>query len=353
MRTGCSSGKLLTPLWLILFMSICLNGLKADSLYKINESFPDSIALPDSISITDTIQKSDTISTKHLPNDTIGSSEIQTDSLALAKDRTIIEAKIERTAVDSIVQDLVNKKVYLYGDAVVTYQEITLKADYIEVDFNTNSLYATGLPDSTGKMSGYPEFSESGETFKAKTMTYNFRTKEGIIQNVLTEDDMGFLHGEKVKKMDDNTINVQYGQFTTCTLEEDPHFSFNFNKARVIPNEKIVTGPVYMDIEGVPTPLVLPFGYFPNKQGRKSGIIMPSYGESANRGFFLENGGYYWAINDYMDFQVTGDIYTGGSWSVKPRYRYAKRYKYNGAFNFGYAVNAVSYTHLTLPTITE
>lgn len=323
---GCSSSKLLTPLWLLILITISLNDLKADSLLKAMEMLPDSLI------------KTDTIN-----------SEIDTNAILLpdslnplAKDRTVIDAIIERTARDSIIQDLVNKKVYLYGDAVVTYQEITLKADYIEVDFNTNSLYATGMPDSTGKMKGFPEFSESGESFKAKGMTYNFRTKEGIIKNVLTEDDMGFLHGEKVKKMEDNTINVLHGQFTTCTLEEDPHFSFNFKKARVIPNEKIVSGPVYMDIEGVPTPIALPFGYFPNKQGRKSGILMPSYGESANRGFFLENGGYYWAINDYMDFQITGDIYSRGSWAVKPRFRYAKRYKFNGGFNFGYAVNVVS-----------
>lgn len=347
MRIGCSFSKLLTPLWLLFLIILCKNELKGDSLYKLPITLPDSLNSTDSItsSITsDTFMLIDSISPNNNSSiDTTATNSNLPDSLnPLAKDRTVIEAKIERTAKDSIIQDLVNKKVYLYGDAVVTYQEITLKASYIEVDFKTNSLYATGLPDSTGKMSGHPEFSESGETFKAKTMTYNFRTKEGIIQNVLTEDDMGFLHGERVKKMDDNTINVLHGQFTTCTLEEDPHFSFNFKKARVIPNEKIISGPVYMDIEGVPTPLVLPFGYFPNQQGRKSGIIMPSYGESANRGFFLENGGYYWAINDYMDFQVTGDIYTGGSWSVKPRYRYAKRYKYNGSFSAGYAVNVVS-----------
>jgi len=344
LRIGCSSGKLLTPLWLLLLFTIHLNDLKADSLPSQDVTLPDTLISADTIHSTDSIFISDTIVTDSLMvRDTIATNQKINDSVqADTKDRTVIEAKIERTAADSIIQDLASKKVYLYGEAVVTYQEITLEAAYIEVDFNTNSLYATGLPDSTGKMAGYPIFSESGETFKAKTMTYNFRTKEGIIQNVLTEDDMGFLHGEKVKKMDDNTINVLHGQFTTCTLEEDPHFAFNFKKARVIPNEKIISGPVYMDIEGVPTPLVLPFGYFPNKQGRKSGIIMPTYGESANRGFFLENGGYYWAINDYMDFQITGDIYTGGSWSLNPRYRYAKRYKYNGSFNLGYGVNVVS-----------
>jgi len=317
-----------------------MNELKADSLFKPVLVLPDTIVRSDTIN---NFENSNIDTTAISSNDTTIVTTKLPDSLnPLAKERTVIEDIIERTARDSIVQDLVNKKVYLYGDAVVTYQEIILKAAYIEVDFNTNSLYATGLPDSSGKLTGFPEFSESGETFKAKTMTYNFRTKEGIIHNVLTQDDLGFLHGKKVKKMEDNTVNVLHGSFTTCNLEEDPHFAFNFKKARVIPNEKIISGPVYMDIEGVPTPLVLPFGYFPNKQGRKSGLIIPTYGESADRGFFLENGGYYWAINDKMDFQVTGDIYSGGSWAIKPKFRYKKRYKYNGSFNIGYAENVVS-----------
>jgi len=223
-----------------------MNELKADSLFKPVLVLPDTIVRSDTINNfensnidTTAISSNDTtIVTTKLP-DSLNPTKLPDSLNPLAKERTVIEDIIERTARDSIVQDLVNKKVYLYGDAVVTYQEIILKAAYIEVDFNTNSLYATGLPDSSGKLTGFPEFSESGETFKAKTMTYNFRTKEGIIHNVLTQDDLGFLHGEKVKKMEDNTVNVLHGSFTTCNLEEDPHFAFNFKKARVIPNEKI------------------------------------------------------------------------------------------------------------------
>jgi len=191
-----------------------MNELKADSLFKPVLVLPDTIVRSDTIN---NFENSNIDTTAISSNDTTIVTTKLPDSLnPLAKERTVIEDIIERTARDSIVQDLVNKKVYLYGDAVVTYQEIILKAAYIEVDFNTNSLYATGLPDSSGKLTGFPEFSESGETFKAKTMTYNFRTKEGIIHNVLTQDDLGFLHGKKVKKMEDNSED-HYDGFDNST----------------------------------------------------------------------------------------------------------------------------------------
>jgi len=176
-----------------------MNDLKAVSLYQ-----PSFITLPDTLIQADTVVQTDTNNISDYLNDTVPQITKKADSTVKAhKEHTTIEAKVERTARDSIVQDIAHKKVYMYGDAVITYENITIKADYIEVDFNTNSLYATGLPDSTGKLRGVPEFTEDNETFKAKTMTYNFKTKEGIIKNVLTEDDLGFLHGQKVKKMDD------------------------------------------------------------------------------------------------------------------------------------------------------
>ncbi len=297
-------------------------------MYYGQQSIPDTTK-----SASQSLPETDTIN---------GSISPQPDSIVIPRqERAAIEAMVERTAVDSIVQDIINRKVYLYGDAVINYEDITLKAAVIEVDFATNTVYAYGIEDSTGKVTGSPEFTEGKQTFKAKKMYYNFDTKKGIIEHVLTEDDQGFLHGKKVKKMDDNTINVLHGSYTTCNLEENPHFSFNFKKARVIPDNKIVTGPAYMEIEGVPTILALPFGIFPNKAGRKSGIIIPSYGESANRGFFLENGGYYWAINDRMDLTVLGDVYSRGSWAIKPKFRYKKKYKYSGGLDLGYAENIV------------
>jgi len=254
---------------------------------------------------------------------------------------TSLEFDLVRHAQDSIVQDLVHKKVYLYGDAEITYGDINLKAAYIEVNFNDNTVFAKGLKDSTGKIQGKPVFKQGDETFESTTLTYNFVTQKGIIHGVRTENDQGFLHGDKVKKMPDNSINVKGGYFTTCNLPH-PHFEFRFNKARVIPNKIIVTGPVYMQIEGVPVPLALPFAVFPNNPKRRSGIVMPTYGESPRRGFYLEGGGYFWAINDKMTLKVTGDIYTGGSWKISPVFTYRKRYKYSGNFSLGLSRNIIS-----------
>jgi hypothetical protein len=152
---------------------------------------------------------------------------------------------------------------------------------------------------------------------------------------------MGFIHGSRIKKMDDNTINIRSGSFTTCSNPEHPHFEFHFGKAKVIPNDKIVTGPAYFKLMETPLPIGVPFGIFPNSKGQRNGIIVPSWGESANRGFYFENGGFYWGINEHIDLQIVGDIYTRGSWAVKPTLRYNKRYAFNGSFSGSYAVNKI------------
>lgn len=267
---------------------------------------------------------------------------LQDSTAKTKKPEKAIEDLIERYAKDSIVQDIADKKVYLYGDAQIKYGNIELKAANIIVNFKTNTVFAVGVKDSTGKVAGRPEFSQGDQKFEADTIRYNFDSGKGYINNIYTSDGQGYLLGEIVKKLPDNSINVYKGRYTTCTLRDHPHFSFNFKKARVIPDNKIVTGPAYMDVEGVPTPLAVPFGLFPNNTKRKSGIIIPTYGESPTRGFYLEGGGYYWAISDYMDLTVLGDIYSYGSWAVKPTFRYKKRYKFNGSFSAQYAVNVVS-----------
>lgn len=250
-----------------------------------------------------------------------------------------LEAEVNYTCVDSNYFDIPGKKVYLFGNAIITYQNIKLQADYIEIDFNKNTIYATGLPDSTGKIAGTPVFTEGDQSFDAKVMRYNYKTKKGFINGVVTEDSYGFLHGKDVKKMPDDVINISQGHYTTCDLEDHPHFEFRYNKSKVIPKKRIVTGPAYLVVEDVPTPLFIPFGWFPNKPGQRSGIILPTYGESANRGFNFQNMGYYFAINDYLDLKIVGDVYTKGSWAIKPELRYKMRYKYGGSFNFSYAIN--------------
>ncbi len=252
-----------------------------------------------------------------------------------------LKSKIKCAAIDSIRFNVVEHKVYLFNEGEIDYEKINLKANYVDVDFDKSLVFAIGVPDSNGKIIGSPVFTEGDQSYKSKEMRYNYDTKKGLIKHVFTQDGEGYIHGEVIKKMETGEINVKSGSYTTCNREDHPHFEFKYNKSKFIPGKKIITGPAYLVIEGVPTPLFIPFGLFPNKTGQRSGIVIPTYGESANRGFYLENGGYYWAINDYFDFKLTGDIYTRGSWAVKPNLRYRKRYKYNGSFNLGYATNIV------------
>jgi lipopolysaccharide assembly outer membrane protein LptD (OstA) len=281
-------------------------------------------------------------STNTLKPDTVTASipdSLAVDSLAAKSSKEALEAKVDYKAKDSTLFDLVNKKVFLYGDAEINYKDINLKAAFIEINFDKNEVYATGMPDSTGKLAGMPEFKQGSQNFKSQVMRYNFRSKKGYISKVMTEDGSGYLHGEIVKKEGDDIVNISKGWYTTCNLQDHPHFAFKYNKSMVIPKKRIVTGPAYLVIEGVPTPLALPFGWFPNKENQRSGIIIPTFGESAERGFYFEGGGYYQYINDYLDFKITGDIYTLGSWALKPGMNYKKRYKYSGSANFTYAIN--------------
>jgi len=264
---------------------------------------------------------------------------IVVDSLDGSATGDALEHQVVYNAVDSTVLDMVNNKVFLYGEAVINYDDINLQAAYIEIDFNKNEVYATSLPDSIGEPIGRPVFKQEDQTFKSEVMRYNFKSKKGFISNVITEDGSGYLHGKTVKKMGDDVVNISKGSYTTCSDESHPHFEFRYNKSKVVPKKRIVTGPAYLVVEDVPTPLMIPFGWFPNKQGQRSGIILPTYGESKDRGFYFEGMGYYQYINDYLDFKITGDIYTLGSWAVKPSMRYKKKYKYTGSANFTYAIN--------------
>ena len=260
------------------------------------------------------------------------------DTTAVKKKKSAISSKVVYSATDSIRLDLENQKVFLFRDADISYEKIKQKAGYIEIDFKTNILTAKPLVDTANVEIGLPEFSEGSQSFISKEMRYNFETKKGFIKNVITQEGQGYLHGEVVKKMDNDVSNMKGGGYTTCNLDH-PHFSLKFTKAKVIPNNKIVTGPAYMTIEDVPLPFILPFGLFPNKRGQTSGILIPTYGESNQRGFYLDNGGYYFGISEYMELKLIGDIASRGSWAVKPIFNYRKRYKFSGSLNINYAIN--------------
>ena len=314
-------------------------------LPKVAAKQPDSIPIPfDSLlvsvdSVFTTTTTKDTVVTLTPPTDP-AAKPTRTQRPRKQKESPF-EVQVIRTAVDSVIQDMKEKVIHYYGKAVVKYDDITLEASYLKFDLNTNVVTATGIPDSTGKLMGTPLFSQGETKFEAEEMSYNFQTKKGIIRKVWTEESGGYIHGDKIKRMDDNTINIQSGGFTTCNLKDHPHFQFRFTKARIIPDDVIVTGPVFLTIADVPLPIGLPFAIFPNSKGQKSGLIIPTYGESANRGFYLENGGYYWAINEHYDLQLLGDFYTRGSWAIKPTFRYNQRYRFNGSLALGFAINKI------------
>jgi len=261
------------------------------------------------------------------------------DTISPGTSENALDSKVQYKSQDSILFDIPNQKVYLYGQAEIKYENILLLADYIEIDLEKNELFAAGLVDTSGEVTGLPVFTEGDQNFEAETMRYNFRSKKGIIEGVTTEDGQGYLRGTRVKKLDNNEFNIKGGYYTTCDNPDHPHFGFHYRKSRVVPGKRIVTGPAYLVIEELPTPLAIPFGWFPVERGRRNGIIIPTYGESANRGFYFENGGYYFAIGEHVDVSLLGDIYTRGSWAVKPTLRYRKRYKYTGGFNFSYSIN--------------
>jgi hypothetical protein len=250
----------------------------------------------------------------------------------------ILDSKVDYSAKDSIRFDIRRQIVHLYGDADLKYGTIHLTAAYVSIDFKTNELFARGAPDSLGQIQGKPVFTDAAQSFESQELRYNFQTKRGRTIQVITEEADGFMHGEVVKMMENRVIHVRDGKYTTCD-DPNPHFHISFRRAKIIPSDKIITSLAFLTIEGVQTPLFLPFGFFPNKRGQASGILMPSYGEERNRGFNLRNGGFYWGINDYVDLSITGDIYSRGSWAATLGSTYRKRYKYNGNLNLSYANN--------------
>ncbi len=250
----------------------------------------------------------------------------------------VIDAPIKYVATDSLVMDMDEKKAYLYGDAQVDYKDITLQAEYIEIDFQKNEVFAKGLPDSTGTVQGKPQFSQGNEQFESETIRYNFRSRKGYIRGVVTEQEGGFLHSSVTKRQENGAFDIKGAKYTTCDAPH-PHYYVALTKAEVIPGKEIISGPAYMVIGDVPIPVAVPFGFFPMKKTHASGILIPEYGEEKNRGFFLRNGGYYFALNDYFDLSITGDIYTNGTWGVRLGSNYRRRYKYSGNVGLVYFKN--------------
>ena len=247
-----------------------------------------------------------------------------------------ITSIVKYSARDSVVNDLQNRYTYLFGDAMVQYEDMELRADYIEIDFIHNELYACGVADSNGNMHGFPVFSQAEAHYNAREIMYNFNTQKGKISHVITTQDDGFIHGEQVKKIGDNVAYIKRGKYTTCELG-DPHYEITFSKAKVIQHDKILIGPAYLSFTNVPTPLALPFAFFPLDSRHKSGLVMPSFGQSGSMGFYLKDLGFYFAINDNIDLLLSADLYTRGSWAIKAKSNYVFRYMCSGVVELAYA----------------
>lgn len=258
-----------------------------------------------------------------------------TTTTQVAQKQGFLDANVHYTAEDSIRGEIFRNVVHLYNEAYVEYEQISLKAGYIRIDFDKNQLYAEGIKDSTGKVVQHPIFTESGKSYRADNMRYDFDSKKAKIKKVITQEGEGFLHGEEVKRTSDEVFYIKNAAFTTCS-HTHPHFQIRTPKAKVISGDKIVTKWAFLEILDVPTPLAVPFGFFPTTQKRKSGIIMPSYGSSQYRGYYLRNGGFYWAGTEYFDLAVTGDIYTQGGYAIRTQSNYAKRYKYRGSIGVNF-----------------
>ena len=245
------------------------------------------------------------------------------------------------TAKDSIVEDFSGGKrmIYYYGDVSVTYGNMKLTADYMEYDLNTATLYARGTKDTTGVIKGQPVMEQGGKSYTMEEVRYNFETSKARIFNMVTQEEEGILHGKNIKMMPDHSINITKGKYTVCDCEH-PHYYMSLSAAKVItrPKQKTVFGPAWAVVEDVPLlPLVLPFGFIPNRPDRATGILFPTFGEEASRGFYVRDAGLYFVIGNYFDIALTGDIYTLGSWAVDVNSRYKVNYKCNGNFSLTYS----------------
>lgn len=284
---------------------------------------------------TDTVVSDMSDFTSGSPADTLGIDTARTLITRIDRSKVDIETAVTFSASDSLVLEGLNNA-YLYGDGTVEYQDFKLNSAQIRMELDSSTVYAAGIADTAGVVQGQPVFKDKSGEYESETMKYNFKTERGYITGVITEQQDGFLQGGRAKRMDDGSFYVEDGKYTTCDDHENPHFYFQLTRAKVRPDKDVVTGPGYMVLADVPLPLALPFGYFPFSKKYSSGVIFPSFGDDYNLGFYLRDGGYYFAINDNVDLALTGELYTKGSWGLSGHLNYVKRYRYRGTFDISF-----------------
>ena len=307
-------------IWMLTVVA-CSQSLSAQRAMRRADVVPDSVAMATEALSADTAMVTPADS---LANDT-------------ASQRTDLEAPVVYQSQDSMVW-YKNGNAYLYGSGQVNYQRIELKANEITIDLETSTVYAQGTTDTLGNVTGRPVFADGETPYESETMSYNFKSRKGFINNVTTQQGEGYMTSNTVKKGANDEFYMRKGRYTTCEDHEHPHFYLSLSTAKMRPNKDVVFSPAQLVVADVPLPLAVPFGFFPFTSDYSSGFIMPSYGDELERGFYLRDGGYYFAFSDYLDLKLTGEIFTKGSWGVGATSAYRKRYKFSGNVNLSYLV---------------
>ena len=261
--------------------------------------------------------------------DTLSRDSVTTDTIG--KKKPGIDAPVDYESADSLVYDAETGLAMLYGQAKVNYLDMQLEAAQISMNMDSTLVHAQGAVDTLGHLTETPVYTQGSDNYKSEKMSFNFKTKKGYISNVYTQQGDGFMQSERSKRTPDGTVYLEHAKYTTCDAEH-PHFYIALSRAKLRPGKETVSGPAHLVVCDVPLPLAIPYGFFPINKKYSSGFIMPSYGDETNRGFYLREGGYYFALNDYMDFKALGEIYTKGSWGLSGEMNYRKRYRYNGNF---------------------
>lgn len=287
--------------------------------FSVSDSLKDSLLLPDA---------TNTRSGRGLRYD---STAIDTAAADSAKRKPGIDAPVDYECTDSLVYDAETRLVHLYGKAQVKYMDMTLNAAKITMNMDSSMVRAAGERDTAGILQDKPVYSQGSDNYHSELMAFNFKTKKGYITNVETTQGDGFMQSQHSKRAADGTLYLEHAKYTTCDAKH-PHFYVALSRAKVRPGKESVFGPAYLVVADVPLPLAVPYGFLPFNKKYSSGFIMPSYGDETSRGFYLRDGGYYFAINDYMDVKALGEIYTKGSWGLSAETNYRKRYRYNGNF---------------------
>lgn len=310
---------------------------------------PDSLIIEEDVSLRHPVLAGDSLSADSilpdslmtLPADSLSKDSADTDwrppvsTSRIVNKKVDLDAQVSFMSSDSMVM-IRQDSAFMYGDCKVTYGDLKLDAGNIEMYLPENTVYAFGSADSTGELQSKPVFTEGGTDYEAQTMLYNFKTRKGYITNVITQQGEGYLTGGITKKDANDEYYQSSARYTTCDNHDDPHFYMQLTRAKVRPGKDIVVGPSYMVLAGLPLPIAVPFGFFPFTESYSSGVIVPTFGEDYQRGFYLRDGGYYLALSDNMDLALTGELYTKGSWGLRAQSNYVKRYKFSGNFNVSY-----------------